>query len=102
MDLNGVLLTLVVMTTTCVAHGLMMAALRIAPAGVLQPFNYTALPWAITLSFVVFHQLIDFVSLIGAAIIVGAGLVVMWRERQLANRARAAAATPAEEATPHH
>jgi drug/metabolite transporter (DMT)-like permease len=101
MDLNGLLLTFVVMTTTCVAHGLMIAALKVAPASVLQPFNYTALPWAIVLSFIVFNQLIDPISLIGAAIIVGAGLVVMWRERQLSSRARAEA-TPAEEATPQH
>jgi drug/metabolite transporter (DMT)-like permease len=102
MDLNGVLLAFVVMSTTCIAHGLMIAALRIAPASVLQPFSYASLPWAIVLSFVVYNQLIDPISLVGAAIIVGAGLVVMWRERQLASRARAAAATPAEEATPQH
>lgn len=101
MDLNGLLLTFIVMATTCIAHGLMIAALKIAPASVLQPFNYTALPWAIVLSFVIYNQLIDPVSLIGAAIIVGAGLVVMWRERQLANRARAEA-TPAEAVEPQH
>lgn len=101
MDLNGVLLTLVVMATTCIAHGLMIAALQIAPASVLQPFNYASLPWAITLSFVVFGQLIDFVSLIGAAIIVGAGLVVMARERQQANRARAEEARREAAAPPH-
>ena len=43
--------------------------------------NYTSLPWAIILSAVLFGQWIDPVSLIGAAIIVGAGLVVMGRER---------------------
>lgn len=102
MDLNGVLLAFVVMSTTCIAHGLMIAALKIAPASVLQPFSYAALPWAIVLSFVFYNQLIDPISLVGAAIIVGAGLVVMWREGQLAKRARAAAATPTEEATPPH
>jgi drug/metabolite transporter (DMT)-like permease len=81
MDLTGVLLALVVMTTTCVAHGMMMLAISRAPASLLQPFNYFALPWAIALSFVIFHHLIDPISLIGAAIIVGAGLVVMARER---------------------
>ena len=66
MDLHGVLLVLVVMITTCVAHSLMMAALSMAPASTLQPFNYTSLPWAITLSFVVFSHSIDAVSLLGA------------------------------------
>ena len=55
--------------------------LKIAPASVLQPFNYTSLPWSILLSIVIFHEGIDAISLVGAAIIVGAGLVVMARER---------------------
>lgn len=101
MDLQGMLLAAIVMATMCIAHGLMIAALQIAPASVLQPFNYASLPWAITLSAVFFHQLIDPISLVGAAIVVGAGLVVMWRERQKASRA-VAATIPAEEATPPH
>ncbi|MNR63939.1 hypothetical protein D3C85_1864120 [compost metagenome] len=47
----------------------------------MQPFNYFSLPWAIVLSAVVFNHWIDPISLIGAAIIVAAGLVVMARER---------------------
>ena len=82
MDLNAVLLVGVVMVTTCIGHGLMMVALSLAPASVLQPFNYLALPWGITLSFVIFGHLIDPISLAGAAIIVAAGLVVMARERR--------------------
>ncbi len=74
-------LVLVIMVTTCAGHGLMTIALTMAPASVLQPFNYFSLPWAIVLSIVLFGQWIDPVSLVGAAIIVGAGLVVMARER---------------------
>jgi drug/metabolite transporter (DMT)-like permease len=48
---------------------------------VLQPFNYTSLPWALLISALIFHEPFDAISLIGAAIIVGAGLVVMARER---------------------
>jgi drug/metabolite transporter (DMT)-like permease len=48
---------------------------------VLQPFNYTSLPWSILLGLVVFHEALDPISLLGAAIIAGAGLVVMARER---------------------
>lgn len=88
-----VLLVLVVMVTTCLGHGLMIKALSLAPASVLQPFNYFTLPWAIVLSYVIFNHLIDPVSLIGAAIIVGAGLVVMARER-LKGAVSAGAETP--------
>ena len=69
------------MLTGVVAHGMMILALSMAPASVLQPFNYTSLPWAILLSVVLFHEPIDAISLLGAAVIVGAGLVVMARER---------------------
>lgn len=81
MDWKSVAMAVVVMGTTSVAHGLMTVALSMAPASVLQPFNYFSLPWAIVLSAAVFGHLIDGVSLIGAGIIVAAGLVVMARER---------------------
>jgi len=82
MGWDGVLLVAVVMATTVSAHTLMMMALRHAPASVLQPFNYLALPWAIVLSIVVFGHMIDFISFIGATIIAGAGLVIWARERR--------------------
>ena len=84
LDLTAMLLVLVVMVTMCTGHGLMMKALSLAPASVLQPFNYLALPWGITLSFAVFGHLIDPISLFGAAVIAAAGLVVMARERRRA------------------
>lgn len=68
--------------TTTSGHFLVMKSLSYAPASVVQPFNYLGLPWAITLSFVMFGHLIDFVSLIGALVIVGAGLTVWARERR--------------------
>jgi drug/metabolite transporter (DMT)-like permease len=75
-------LVVVTMITTCAGHGVMVYALTMAPARVLQPFNYFSLPWAIVLSVLVFGQWIDPISLIGAVIIVAAGLVVMARERR--------------------
>jgi drug/metabolite transporter (DMT)-like permease len=74
-------LVVIVMGTTCAGHGLMVFALSMAPASVVQPFNYFSLPWAIGLSAVVFGHWIDPISMIGAAVIVAAGLVVMARER---------------------
>ncbi|MGN6102728.1 MAG: DMT family transporter, partial [Devosia sp.] len=74
----------VLMVTMILAHGMMMKALSLAPASLLQPFNYLALPWGITLSFLVFGHLIDPISLVGAGIIAVAGLVVMARERRRA------------------
>jgi drug/metabolite transporter (DMT)-like permease len=77
----ALLLIVYIMITGVVAHGMMVYALSMAPASVLQPFNYTSLPWSILLGLVVFHEALDPISLLGAAIIAGAGLVVMARER---------------------
>jgi drug/metabolite transporter (DMT)-like permease len=74
-------LVAILWVTTTLGHFLVMRSLAYAPASVLQPFNYLMLPWSITLGFVVFGHLIDFWSLVGALIIVGAGLMVWMRER---------------------
>ena len=81
LDLNSFLLIGYIMITGVAAHGMMILALSMAPASVLQPFNYTSLPWALLISALIFHEPLDAVSLVGAAVIVGAGLVVMARER---------------------
>jgi drug/metabolite transporter (DMT)-like permease len=81
LDATSFLLVGYIMLTGVAAHGMMILALSMAPASVLQPFNYTSLPWSILLSILVFHESIDALSLLGAAVIVGAGLVVMARER---------------------
>ena len=81
LDLTSFLLIGYIMLTGVAAHGMMIFALSLAPASVLQPFNYTSLPWSILLSIVIFGEAIDTISLLGAGIIVGAGLVVMARER---------------------
>lgn len=92
-----VLLIGYIMLTGVVAHGMMILALSLAPASTLQPFNYTSLPWSIALAYLIFHELIDPISLLGAAIIVGAGLVVMARERIKKIPAAAEPALPGKE-----
>lgn len=81
LDLRTGLLVGYIMFTGVAAHGMMIVALSMAPASVLQPFNYASLPFAIVLSWLVFQHVIDPISLAGAAVIVAAGLVVMARER---------------------
>lgn len=102
MDLTATLQMGFVMITSVASHGLMMVALSRAPASTLQPFNYFTLPWGIFLSYQVFGHLIDPISLVGAGVIVGAGLVVMGRERYLSRAGRKAAPTAAEEETLPH
>ena len=69
-----------------VGHLILIKALEMAPASVLQPFNYTLLVWATTVGFLVFGDLPDGVTIAGAAIVVGSGLYTWWRERVRARR----------------
>jgi drug/metabolite transporter (DMT)-like permease len=101
MPLEDLALMGLIMVTSTSAHGLMMVALSRAPASTIQPFNYTALPWGIILSFFFFQHLIDAVSFVGAMVIVAAGLAVMLRERHLAKSGRVSPPQPAEESLPH-
>jgi drug/metabolite transporter (DMT)-like permease len=81
LDATSFLLVGYIMLTGVAAHGMMILAISMAPASVLQPFNYTSLPWSILFAVAVFHEPLDPVALLGAVVIVGAGLVVMARER---------------------
>ncbi len=58
-------------------------AMRHGDIGLVAPFRYTSLLWAIALGFLVFGNLPDFWTLIGATIVVAAGLFTLWRERRL-------------------
>jgi drug/metabolite transporter (DMT)-like permease len=58
-------------------------AMRQGDIGMVAPFRYTSLIWAIALGLLVFGDLPDMWTLIGAAIVVGAGLFTLWRERRL-------------------
>ena len=64
-------------------HYMLIQAHRLAPAAVLAPFIYTQIFWMIILGFIMFGDLPDQWTLIGAAIVIAAGLVVFARERIL-------------------
>ena len=58
-------------------------AMRSGDIGLVAPFRYTSLLWAIVLGLVVFGDLPDGWTLLGATIVIGAGLFTLWRERAL-------------------
>jgi drug/metabolite transporter (DMT)-like permease len=77
------------------AHILLTESYRLAPASVVAPFDYTAMLWACLLGYLVFSEVPTMAVFFGGAIITGAGLYVIWRERQLGlQRARAAEGPP--------
>jgi drug/metabolite transporter (DMT)-like permease len=64
-------------------HYLMIKAYKIAPASLLAPFDYTTLIWATILGFVVFGDLPDIWTVLGAIIIMSSGLYLIRRESRL-------------------
>ena len=63
-------------------HYLLIRAFENAPPSTLAPFSYAQLVWATLLSWLVFDHIPDGWSLFGMAIIVGAGLFAVWRQRR--------------------
>jgi drug/metabolite transporter (DMT)-like permease len=60
---------------------------RYGEASVLAPFDYAAMIWAVVLGYFVFDELPGPQVWLGGAIVIAAGLLILWRERQL-GRAR--------------
>lgn len=67
---------------------MLIRALSQAEAGLLAPFNYTGLVFAVLWGFILFNEVPDALTLIGALVIAGAGIYVWHRE----TRAKPAAA----------
>lgn len=66
-----------------VGHTMFIKASRLASAPKLAPFVYSQLLWMTLLGFVVFGDLPDWWTVLGAAIICASGLYLMYRERVL-------------------
>lgn len=78
----GTLATLVLVGVLFVAAQLCtIAAYRIAPSvALIAPVQYTQILWATLFGALFFEEFPDFWVAVGAAIIIGSGLFVVWRE----------------------
>ncbi|MBX3566552.1 MAG: DMT family transporter [Rhizobiaceae bacterium] len=68
------------------AHVCVNRSLKLADAATVTPFQYTLLIWGISMGWIVFGDVPRPAMLIGAAIIVAAGLFIFFREQQLKRR----------------
>lgn len=78
-------------------HWLLIKAYRQATATALAPYPYLQMVWMIAAGYLVFNQLPDRWTLIGAAIIVASGLYIIYREQVLRLRRSAGPNSEAEE-----
>lgn len=62
---------------------LLIVALRMAEVSVVMPFRYSRIIFLLVLDVLVFHERPDTLMLVGAALIIGSGIYMMWRERQV-------------------
>lgn len=67
-----------------ISHMMMTYALSFAPSATLAPLQYFELPVATFFGYLVFNDFPNALSLLGIAIIIGAGLYMIHRERVLA------------------
>jgi drug/metabolite transporter (DMT)-like permease len=65
-----------------VGHWLLILAHARAPAPVLAPFLYTQLIWVVILGYLVFGDLPDYWTLIGASVVIVSGMYLLYRERE--------------------
>jgi drug/metabolite transporter (DMT)-like permease len=71
------------------AQLLMTQALRIAPAAVLAPFDYTGLVFSIAYGFAFWGEVPDWMLLFGAGIVIASGLYILHRETLRRHAAKA-------------
>ncbi|MEP1207540.1 MAG: DMT family transporter [Rhizobiaceae bacterium] len=69
-------------------HQLLTNAHRFAPASILSPFSYSFILYLTAWSYLLFNHLPDRWTIVGAAFIVAAGLIIWMRERALARKPR--------------
>jgi len=66
---------------------LITVAFRSAPAAVVAPFEYTAMIWGVLLDIAIWSVYPGALTLVGASIVIGAGLYLILRERRQATAA---------------
>jgi len=68
------------------AHFCINRSLKLAPASVVVPYQYTTIVWAIILGYIFFKDIPTVQMLVGAATIVAAGIYIFIREQTRAKQ----------------
>jgi len=76
----GLLLLMGAMGT--ITQTLMVKGLQVGEAAAVSPVDYTRIVFAVLIGYFVFNEVPTFLTLVGAAIIVGSTLFLTWREQR--------------------
>jgi drug/metabolite transporter (DMT)-like permease len=85
-DLYGIGLLALTGVLQGVGQYFLVIAFRFGEVAVLGPFRYFNLVWAVIYGFLFFGDVPKQDMIIGASVVVGSGLFILWRETQLKRR----------------
>lgn len=74
--------------TACLGHWLLIRAFAVAEASAIQPFAYLQLVWISGIGLLLFGETLRTNVVIGAALVVAAGLFTLWRQWVKAQQAQ--------------
>lgn len=66
-----------------VAQIMVTSSYRFGSASMLAPFDYASMIFAVAIGWMVFGEIPTLTILIGAALVIAGGVIIIWRERQL-------------------
>ncbi|MCF3933974.1 DMT family transporter [Acuticoccus sp. M5D2P5] len=69
-----------------VGYVCMVVAMRTGDIASVSPFRYTVLMWAFIFGYLIFGDIPDLLTIVGALIVAAAGLYTLWRETVLGRR----------------
>jgi len=68
------------------AHIAVNKALKLAPAAIIMPYQYTQIIWAVIFGIIIFGDWPDQMMIMGSALIIAAGLLIFWREQKVGRK----------------
>ncbi len=66
-----------------VAQIFLTSSYRHAEAALLAPFDYASILFALIIGYTIFDEIPTIHTIVGSIVIIGAGVLIIWRERQL-------------------
>lgn len=89
-NLHDVIVVMAASTALIAGYMFGVMAMRVGEVGFIAPFRYTSLIWAIGLGWLIFGTFPDWLTLLGAAIVIATGIFTLYRERKMAQLRRTA------------